>query len=63
MTETKGAQEIIKEFLTELSKSDDPKVKLIGEKIKELYENKRLTETNLKNLLDERINEELSHEN
>jgi hypothetical protein len=54
MSEIKTGKEIVDEFFQEIL--EIPNVDLeIASKIKELYESSKFTETNLKNLLDEII--------
>lgn len=63
MTEAKNAKTIIKEYFEEILKKDDSNIKLISRLIHDLYIDKKLTETNLKNQLDKLLNGKGENEN
>jgi len=61
MSEVKTGKQILDEFFKDINEIPGVDKKLAN-KLKELYESEKLTDTNIKNMLDKLIDEELKNE-
>ncbi|MEM3484370.1 MAG: hypothetical protein QXQ64_02995 [Candidatus Bathyarchaeia archaeon] len=62
MNKIKSGDELLKDFFGKIGKISEVDAKLAN-KLKELYEYGRFTDTNIKNMIDKLIEEEAKNEN
>lgn len=62
MSEIKSGKEFLRDFFEKIGNIPEVDEKLAN-KLRELYEQEKFTETNIKNMLDKLIEEEVKNEN